>query len=238
MFVISGVTGHTGSVVAQSLIDRGHPVRVIVRSEAKGESWKAKGAEVAIADIMDVDAMTNAYRVRPAPISCCRRIWPNAAFIDESLERAASIVAAAGGEDATCGSLSSVGAQHEERVGPIAAVARLEGLTSRGRDPADGGAARILSGEYQGCRSGRRPRRRLPKHGSAARFQDRYGGDTGHRRSDRRRAGQSGRPSAHRVMELKGPTSTRRKTLQPLFPKNSVAWSYPLPCRRNTGLVN
>ena len=60
MLVISGVTGNTGSVVAQTLIDQGQPVRVIVRSEEKGAPWKAKGAEVAVAEIMDAVAMTKA----------------------------------------------------------------------------------------------------------------------------------------------------------------------------------
>ena len=44
MFVISGATGNTGSVVAQTLLDRGQPVRVIVRSAHKGEDWSASGA--------------------------------------------------------------------------------------------------------------------------------------------------------------------------------------------------
>ncbi|MEO1568758.1 MAG: NAD(P)H-binding protein, partial [Pseudomonadota bacterium] len=50
MFVISGATGKTGSVVAQTLLDQGQAVRVIVRSEEKGTPWKAKGAEVAVAE--------------------------------------------------------------------------------------------------------------------------------------------------------------------------------------------
>ena len=129
MFVISGVTGHTGSVVAQSLIDRGHPVRVIVRSEAKGECWRAKGAEVAIADIMDVDAMTNALQGATGAYFLLPPDLANAAFIDESLERASFIVAAAKAAKVPHAViLSSVGAQHEERVGPIATVARLERL--------------------------------------------------------------------------------------------------------------
>ena len=56
MFVISGVTGNTGSVAAQTLIDQGQPVRVIVRSEEKGAPWKAKGAQVAVAEIADTGA--------------------------------------------------------------------------------------------------------------------------------------------------------------------------------------
>ena len=60
MFVVLGVTGHTGSVVAESLLARQQPVRVVVRSADKGAAWKTKGAEVAVASLEDVPAMTRA----------------------------------------------------------------------------------------------------------------------------------------------------------------------------------
>ena len=63
MFVVSGVTGNTGSIVAQTLIDQGQLVRVIVRSEEKGAAWRASGAEVAIvADFMDRESMSTETR--------------------------------------------------------------------------------------------------------------------------------------------------------------------------------
>ncbi len=62
MFVVAGVTGHTGKVVAETLLAQSLPVRVIVRDAKKGEAWKARGAEVAIAEIKDVNAMTQALR--------------------------------------------------------------------------------------------------------------------------------------------------------------------------------
>jgi uncharacterized protein YbjT (DUF2867 family) len=60
MFVVAGVTGNTGSVVAQTLLDRKQPVRVIVRTADKGAAWKAKGAEVAVASLDDTKALTKA----------------------------------------------------------------------------------------------------------------------------------------------------------------------------------
>ncbi|MGL5082181.1 MAG: NmrA family NAD(P)-binding protein [Microcoleaceae cyanobacterium] len=60
MYIVSGATGQTGSVVARSLLEKGLPVRVIVRSEEKGKDWKNLGAEVAIADVQDADALTQA----------------------------------------------------------------------------------------------------------------------------------------------------------------------------------
>ena len=47
MYAIAGVTGHVGSVAADTLLSQGKAVRVIVRDAAKGAPWKAKGAEVA-----------------------------------------------------------------------------------------------------------------------------------------------------------------------------------------------
>ncbi len=72
MYVITGVSGHTGSVVASSLLKQGKPVRVIVRAEEKRKSWKAQGAEVALASLDD------AGKLRPVvetvlPLSEARR---------------------------------------------------------------------------------------------------------------------------------------------------------------------
>ena len=60
MFVIAGVSGNTGSIVASTLLEQGKKVRVIVRDAAKGESWKARGAEVAVTSVDDEDGLTKA----------------------------------------------------------------------------------------------------------------------------------------------------------------------------------
>ena len=62
MFVVAGSTGNTGSVVAQTLLDQKREVRVIVRDEAKGAAWKAKGAQVAVANLDDASALTTALK--------------------------------------------------------------------------------------------------------------------------------------------------------------------------------
>jgi len=53
MFVVAGVTGHVGSVVARELLAAGKQVRVIVRDEARGASWAERGAELAIGSLDD-----------------------------------------------------------------------------------------------------------------------------------------------------------------------------------------
>ena len=61
-FVVAGVSGNTGKVVAESLLAQKRGVKVVVRDSAKGEPWKAKGADVAVADLGDADALARALR--------------------------------------------------------------------------------------------------------------------------------------------------------------------------------
>ena len=129
MFVISGATGNTGSIVAQTLIDQGQPVRVIVRSEEKGVTWKAKGAEVAVAEIMDTEAMAKALEGAHGAYFLLPPDLNNEDFLGESLKRAESIVeAATAARLPHAVILSSVGAQHADKVGPISTIAHLEKL--------------------------------------------------------------------------------------------------------------
>lgn len=129
MFVISGVTGNTGSIVAQTLIDQGQPVRVIVRSQEKGDPWKAKGAEVAVAEIMDTNAMTQALQGASGAYFLLPPDLTNEDFLGDSLKRADAIVAAAKAARLPHAViLSSVGAQHSEKVGPISTIGHMERL--------------------------------------------------------------------------------------------------------------
>ncbi|MEM7215545.1 MAG: NmrA family NAD(P)-binding protein [Pseudomonadota bacterium] len=129
MFVISGVTGNTGSIVAKTLIDQGQPVRVIVRSEEKGEPWKALGAEVAVAEIMDTQAMIEALKGARGAYFLLPPDLTNEDFLGESLRRAEAIVdAASAARLPHAVILSSVGAQHTDNVGPISTISHLEKL--------------------------------------------------------------------------------------------------------------
>ena len=42
LYAVAGVTGHTGSAAADTLLENGHRVRAIVRSPEKGEAWRAR----------------------------------------------------------------------------------------------------------------------------------------------------------------------------------------------------
>jgi uncharacterized protein YbjT (DUF2867 family) len=59
MFVIAGVSGRTGRVVAETLL-AGEKVRVVVRDPRQGKGWRARGAEVAVASLDDAAALARA----------------------------------------------------------------------------------------------------------------------------------------------------------------------------------
>jgi NAD(P)H dehydrogenase (quinone) len=61
MYAITGITGQVGSAVADNLLAQGHHVRAVVRNPEKAEAWKARGCEIALADVNDVAALTHAF---------------------------------------------------------------------------------------------------------------------------------------------------------------------------------
>jgi uncharacterized protein YbjT (DUF2867 family) len=59
-YAVFGVTGRTGAATADALLRAGQAVRVVVRDAAKGRPWVERGAQVALADLTDLGAMTKA----------------------------------------------------------------------------------------------------------------------------------------------------------------------------------
>jgi len=60
-YVVTGVTGRTGAIAARTLLAAGERVRVVVRNPAHAEDWARLGAEVAVADLTDAGALTQAF---------------------------------------------------------------------------------------------------------------------------------------------------------------------------------
>ncbi len=127
LFTVAGVSGHTGKVVADTLLQQGHTVRVLVRDPAKGEAWAARGAEVAIADVSDPVGLAEALRgadgawllVPPNLASGDFRGWQRK--VSESI---VSATRASGVPHIVL--LSSVAAHLPEGTGPIKALYPLE----------------------------------------------------------------------------------------------------------------
>jgi len=60
---VTGATGKTGSIVVTELLKAGHPVRAMVRREdERSARLKAQGAEIAVADMSDVERIADALR--------------------------------------------------------------------------------------------------------------------------------------------------------------------------------
>ncbi len=123
MFVVLGATGHTGSVVADTLLNNKQAVRVIVRSADKGAVWKAKGAEVAVASLDDVPALSATLKGAKGVYLLVPPNYGAASWLAEQrarMDQAASAVKASGIEHVVF--LSSVGGQIPEGTGPIRAA--------------------------------------------------------------------------------------------------------------------
>ncbi|WP_315832059.1 NmrA family NAD(P)-binding protein [Bradyrhizobium prioriisuperbiae] len=61
MFAVTGTTGQVGGAVARALLAAKLMVRAVVRDNAKGAPWAARGCDIAIAELTDVAAMTAAF---------------------------------------------------------------------------------------------------------------------------------------------------------------------------------
>ncbi len=62
MNIVLGATGQVGSAIVASLIDKGLPVKAVIRNTEKAGELKSKGAKVCIADYFDLDALTEAVK--------------------------------------------------------------------------------------------------------------------------------------------------------------------------------
>lgn len=61
MYAITGITGQVGGAAGRALLNKGLSVRAVVRDAAKGEAWKKRGCEVALAHMNDAPALTAAF---------------------------------------------------------------------------------------------------------------------------------------------------------------------------------
>jgi uncharacterized protein YbjT (DUF2867 family) len=123
MYIVLGATGNTGSSIAETLLSRKQPVRVVVRSADKGAAWKAKGAEVAVASLDDVTALARAFDgAHGAYLMIPPNYGATAWLADQRarMDRAAEAVKQSGIGHVVF--LSSIGGQLSGGTGPIRAV--------------------------------------------------------------------------------------------------------------------
>ncbi len=127
MYAITGATGNTGSIIADTLLAKGQKLRVIGRDAAKLERFVKKGAEAFVASLDDATALERAFAGAKAVYAL---IPPNPVAEDLRAYQAkiSSAIAAAIQKTgaAYAVSLSSLGANHAEKVGPIGGLYDLE----------------------------------------------------------------------------------------------------------------
>jgi uncharacterized protein YbjT (DUF2867 family) len=126
MIVITGATGHTGRPAAEALLAKGEKVRVIGRDAKKLEPFAQKGAEPFVGNVEDAAAMTKAFEGASAlylviPQSPAEDFRAYQERVTDSF--AAAVTAAKPSYVVT---LSSMGAQHAEKTGPIVGLHNME----------------------------------------------------------------------------------------------------------------
>jgi uncharacterized protein YbjT (DUF2867 family) len=119
MYVILGASGHTGSIIADSLLLKGEKVRVVGRDAGRLQRFERKGAEAFTADLSDAAALTKAFSGAHAAYL----MLPPAASREDQ-ERQSDAIAKAVKEAGLryAVHLSSYGAHVPEGTGPIAGL--------------------------------------------------------------------------------------------------------------------
>ncbi|HXO05472.1 MAG TPA: NmrA family NAD(P)-binding protein [Candidatus Sulfotelmatobacter sp.] len=123
MYVISGASGNTGSIIANSLLSRGKKVRVIGRDAGRLQSFVRKGAEAFTADLSDAAALTKVFSGASAAYLMLPPITSR-----EDQERESDAIAKGVKESGLryAVHLSSYGAHVPEGTGPVTGLHNAE----------------------------------------------------------------------------------------------------------------
>jgi uncharacterized protein YbjT (DUF2867 family) len=127
MYAITGATGNTGKVAAETLLAKGEKVRVLGRSAERLQSLVAKGAEAFVADVTDEAALTKAFSGATAVYAMLPPDMKAEDVRQRQLAQArglASAIGKAGVKHVVF--LSSVGAQNAEGCGPVSGLHHVE----------------------------------------------------------------------------------------------------------------
>jgi uncharacterized protein YbjT (DUF2867 family) len=127
MKIILGATGQIGSMLLDNFLKEGQPVRAVIRNSSKAQELKNKGAEVAIADYFDVEALKRAFQGGSSVFLLtpenpqCKNCLKEIQIITNNYRKAVL----SSGVTKIVG-LSSMGAQNESGAGNLVASYMLE----------------------------------------------------------------------------------------------------------------
>ncbi|MFZ0856982.1 MAG: NAD(P)H-binding protein [Candidatus Acidiferrales bacterium] len=133
MIVITGATGNTGAVAADALLAKGEKIRVVGRDASKLDRFTSNGAEPFVANVENAEEVTRAFE----GADTAYLVMPSQGLHREDFrgyqERITDAYASgaqkAGVKFAV--TLSSIGAQHAEKVGPIVGLHNMEEKLNR-----------------------------------------------------------------------------------------------------------
>jgi len=127
MFVVLGSTGNTGAAVVKTLLAKGAKVRAVGRDAAKIQQVLGIGVEPFVTDIYDVASLTAAFEGTEGAYVMIPPRVKEAELLASGAKMSDAITAALKASPVKrVVALSSVGAQHEKRTGPILALHDLE----------------------------------------------------------------------------------------------------------------
>jgi uncharacterized protein YbjT (DUF2867 family) len=132
MIAITAAAGNTGRPAVEALLTRSEKVRVIGRDAKKLDAFVKKGAEAFVGNVEDAASMkkalegaTAAYLVVPAAMHC----EDFRSYQEKVTDAYAAAIAEARVPYAV--TLSSIGAQHADKTGPIAGLHNMEQKLNR-----------------------------------------------------------------------------------------------------------
>ncbi|GAB4382274.1 MAG: NAD(P)H-binding protein [Elainellaceae cyanobacterium] len=127
MYIILGGTGNVGSAVARSLLKRREPVLVVTRDPSKAEGLRRDGADVAVADVHDVETLGRIFRQGQRLFLLNPPAAPSSDTTTEERRSLAAILSAIDGAGLEkIVAESTYGAQPGERIGDLGVLYEME----------------------------------------------------------------------------------------------------------------